>query len=247
MSGTLSALAVAVVALVVGCAAPAPAPPPVRPGKTVTEVVRVTPGVVRITPLLAVDDHILGMRPTGCDGLLARPSVSRAKTGRAVFFLIDRSGSMRGPNLEAAKDVVREALTRIESDALIRVVAFDTAPKLIVPVQRAANYVRAVAAISQITAGGETNLCPALEKTWELLRKVEVADKEIVIVTDGVHPEYPALPAPGIDKRVTVIVFGPRSDAPLRNLASIDAFSWRRGQFGSPGALFDWDPNPTLP
>ena len=105
----------------------------------------------------------------------------------AVVVIIDRSGSMQGEKLESAKGGALELAQSLPVDALFGVIAFDSEPTTIVRLQAAGNE-RIGGDLDQLTAGGGTNIFPALRDSFELLATIQAERKLVLLVSDGEAP-----------------------------------------------------------
>ncbi len=112
----------------------------------------------------------------------------REQPNVAIVLAIDRSGSMSGPKIEAAKESARATAEVLSSSDLIGVVAFDSTPTIIVRMQKASNRMRISTDISRLQAGGGTNIHPALREAYELLQGVNAKVKHVILLSDGQAP-----------------------------------------------------------
>ena len=112
----------------------------------------------------------------------------REQPNIAIALVIDRSGSMSGPKIEAAKESARATAEVLSPSDLISVVAFDNQPTTIVRLQRASNRLRISTDISRLQAGGGTNIYPALREAYEILAAANAKVKHVIVLSDGQAP-----------------------------------------------------------
>jgi Ca-activated chloride channel family protein len=84
----------------------------------------------------------------------------------AVVLVIDRSGSMQGPKLEAAKESARVTAEVLSPNDYIAVVAFDSEAQVFVRPTRASNKMRISNDIALLQSGGGTNIFPGLKEAF---------------------------------------------------------------------------------
>jgi Mg-chelatase subunit ChlD len=106
----------------------------------------------------------------------------------AVVLVLDRSGSMSGAKLEAAKESARMLVEVLAPTDLIAVIAFDVEAQVYVAPQRAASKMKISTDISRIEAGGGTNIYPGLKQALELLQPLGNARKIVILLSDGEAP-----------------------------------------------------------
>jgi len=106
----------------------------------------------------------------------------------ALVLVLDRSGSMQGPKLEAAKESARVTAEALSPNDYIAVVAFDSESQVYVRPQRAANRMRISADISRLQSGGGTNIYPGLKDAFEILQGINAKVKHVILMTDGEAP-----------------------------------------------------------
>ena len=106
----------------------------------------------------------------------------------AVALVIDRSGSMQGPKLEAAKESARATAEVLAPNDYIAVIAFDSEAQVFVRPTRASNKMRISNDIARLQSGGGTNIYPGLKEAFELLQGINAKVKHVILMTDGEAP-----------------------------------------------------------
>jgi len=106
----------------------------------------------------------------------------------ALVLVLDRSGSMQGPKLEAAKESARVTAEVLSPNDYIAVVAFDSEAQVYVRPQRASNRMRISAEISRLQSGGGTNIYPGLKEAFDILQGINAKVKHVILMTDGEAP-----------------------------------------------------------
>lgn len=118
---------------------------------------------------------------------------------RAVSILLDRSGSMSGWNMDAARRIVEDILGTVSDEDLVHVLAFDNGMEALAPCEH--GFVRATAraksalrrALKKIDARGGTNLTGAITAAGAVLGTLEDMDdsadieRVAVLITDGAY------------------------------------------------------------
>ena len=122
------------------------------------------------------------------DAFVAQSGSVTAELPLAVVLVLDRSGSMSGAKLEAAKESARVVTEVLSPSDMIAIVAFDTESMVLVRPQRAANKMRISTEIARLTAGGGTNIYPGLKDAFELLQAIGTSRKMVIVMTDGEAP-----------------------------------------------------------
>ncbi len=107
---------------------------------------------------------------------------------KALVLVIDRSGSMQGPKLEAAKNAVLAAISSTNPADTVAVVAFDSEASVYVRPQPSSNRTRIADDVARLTSGGGTNIFPGLKEAFELLQPVKAAKKHVIVLSDGEAP-----------------------------------------------------------
>ncbi|MCA8925640.1 MAG: VWA domain-containing protein [Planctomycetes bacterium] len=120
------------------------------------------------------------------------PPASHAKvaTPRDVVFLLDRSGSMGGWKMVAARRATARMIDTLTDHDRFSVLGFDHAiaepPRLsgLVPATDRNRY-RAVEWLGKLEAAGGTELAQPLHRSLQYLQGDETRDRIVVLVTDG--------------------------------------------------------------
>jgi len=110
--------------------------------------------------------------------------LDRTREPLRIAVVVDRSGSMYGAKLEAAKRSIAYLAGQLTADDQLAVVAYDdqvTLPHALGP----ANAGAIDLALAGIDAGGSTNLSGGWLKGVEQLRQVEDGIRRVVLLSDG--------------------------------------------------------------
>jgi Ca-activated chloride channel family protein len=134
----------------------------------------------------------------------------REQPNIALVLVVDRSGSMQGPKLEAAKESARVTVEVLSPRDLVSVVVFDNDPMTLVRLQKAANRSRISSDISRLQSGGGTNIFPALREAYEILQGANAKVKHVILLSDGEAPYdgIADLVSEMRDSRITVSAVG---------------------------------------
>jgi len=150
----------------------------------------------------------------------------------AVVLVLDSSGSMRRSVLgssrsqqQVANESAAEAIEVLDETDMVGVIEFSDSSRVVVPVTRNDDPAQTQRRIRSITAGGGTNLGPALELAGRELDPVDAQTKHIVVLSDGKSRDAAALPGAaqrlgerGI--RISTITIGDEADnATMRAVA----------------------------
>ena len=108
----------------------------------------------------------------------------------AVILVIDASGSMGSfgteiAKVELAKEAAQSVIDLLGERDLIGVIAFDQVPHWLVRPTEARQRDRILAQVARITAGGGTNLYPALQEAYKALQQAEAKVRHVIILSDG--------------------------------------------------------------
>ncbi len=112
----------------------------------------------------------------------------------SLMFVIDKSSSMSASykdksKLEMAKIAAFSSIEMLNPTDRAGIVAFDTESKLVVPLTRATERQQIANKLSVLKEGGGTNLYPALEDAFRILKATKATKKHIIVLSDGLTEE----------------------------------------------------------
>lgn len=134
----------------------------------------------------------------------------------AMVLVIDRSGSMEeGGAIELAKDATRQAVNLLDPKDQVGVIAFQDYAEWVSQLHPCSDKQHVLERIDTITAGGGTNMYPAMERAYLSLREAFAELKHVIVLTDGVsHPgDFHALTAGMAESGITLstVAVGPEA------------------------------------
>jgi len=108
----------------------------------------------------------------------------------ALALVLDKSGSMGEregsvTRLAMAREAALAASSLLGEQDQVGAVAFDSAARWVVPMQRHDNPAQAAAELASLEAGGGTDLFPALKQALEALEPLDVPLKHAIVLSDG--------------------------------------------------------------
>ena len=103
----------------------------------------------------------------------------------AMVLVIDKSGSMDGIKIELAKEAARATVELLGKRDKIGIIAFDGSPHWIADVQTTTDNFYVSDQIGSLSAGGGTNLYPALQQAYLALIETAAKLKHILVLSDG--------------------------------------------------------------
>jgi uncharacterized protein with von Willebrand factor type A (vWA) domain len=109
---------------------------------------------------------------------------------RAIVLVIDKSGSMREQNkMHYVTELVKSIGRQLSESDYLGVVVFDISPFVVIELEQV-ERLRQQDVISKqmerLKPGGQTYFLPALEEAKRRLERVSAAQKDIVLLSDGV-------------------------------------------------------------
>ncbi|MEO0511889.1 MAG: VWA domain-containing protein [Planctomycetota bacterium] len=119
----------------------------------------------------------------------------------AIVLVLDSSGSMGAPvggsvrsQQEIANAAAVTAVETLDERDLVGVIDFESDARWVRDLGPNTRPAETAAAVRRITAGGGTNLPPAMSLAGEALRKSEAKVKHIIVLTDGMSVGAQSLP-----------------------------------------------------
>ena len=151
----------------------------------------------------------------------------------AMVLVIDKSGSMEGIKVELAKEAARATVELLGRRDKIGVIAFDGSPHWIAEVQTAADNFYISDQIGSISAGGGTNLYPALQQAYLALIETTAKLKHVIVLSDGhsQHGDWYGIVNSMRAERMTVSAVGIGSGADMKLLSNIANWGGGREYF----------------
>jgi Ca-activated chloride channel family protein len=138
--------------------------------------------------------------PNGQPGIIVRTllKVSGAAPVTAnrppigLSFVIDRSGSMGGDRIAAARAAAIRAVERLHPDDVVSVVAFDDLIETVAPPERRSRHQQLVAALQRLDVRGSTNLSGGwlrgrehMQHAQGMIGALPGSSRRILLLTDG--------------------------------------------------------------
>ena len=103
----------------------------------------------------------------------------------SLVIVLDKSYSMYGRKIALAKEATKAALDLLEDTHRFGVVTFDWNPYTTIPLQTVADRDWIKEGISRIQASAQTNIYPALDRSYEQLTESPSKVKHVILLSDG--------------------------------------------------------------
>ena len=113
-----------------------------------------------------------------------------------VAIVLDRSGSMQGAKLEAAKQAAIMAIGRLRGEDIVSVITYASTVDVLIPATRLSDKEDIYRALRRITAGDTTALFAGVSKGSRELRKFldEQRVNRLILLSDGLANVGPSSP-----------------------------------------------------
>jgi len=122
--------------------------------------------------------------------VICEPKKDKPKPRLAMVLVLDQSGSMKeGGAIELAKQAARQAVDKLAPSDQVGIVAFEDRSRWACQILPCSDKQQVLRQINTITAGGGTNMYPAIEKAYLALNEAFAELKHMIVLTDGLsHP-----------------------------------------------------------
>ncbi len=151
----------------------------------------------------------------------------------AIVLVIDKSGSMGGIKIELAKEAARATVELLGKRDKIGVIAFDGSPFWITEMHAASDKLYVTDQIGTITAGGGTNLYPALQQAYFSLTETTAKLKHVIVLSDGQSQpgDWYGIANSMHSERITISTVGIGSGADMNLLGNLAKWGGGREYF----------------
>lgn len=146
-------------------------------------------------PILAAGQKQTVFLKVGLTGV--KPDKPGSRIPANIAIVLDRSGSMAGEKLDAARGAAIDAIRRLSRDDIVSVVTYDDTVEVLVPATRLTDPESVIAKVRQIGWGNTTALFAGVSKGSEELHKFMARDRvsRMVLLSDGLANVGPSSPS----------------------------------------------------
>lgn len=129
-------------------------------------------------------------------GLKGMRSTGRERAPMNIALVIDRSGSMEGPRIRAARDAAKMAVDRLGPRDIVSVISYDQVVEVEVPATRATDKQAIKDRIDRLTARGSTAIWAGMQRGADEVRKFKSPElvNKIILLSDGLANVGPSKP-----------------------------------------------------
>ena len=113
-----------------------------------------------------------------------------------VTLVIDKSGSMSGEKIRQAREAAKMAISRLDEDDIISLVAYDATVHVLIPATKLTDKAEVLKRIDELGSGGSTALFAGVSKGAAELRKFHDRDRvnRVILLSDGKANVGPSSP-----------------------------------------------------
>ncbi|MEZ5583679.1 MAG: VWA domain-containing protein [Candidatus Competibacteraceae bacterium] len=121
---------------------------------------------------------------------------SAERTPVNVAIVLDKSGSMNREKMHRAREAAALAISRLNADDIVSVVAYDQVVRVIVPATKVRDKRAIFDAIERIQSGGSTSLFAGVSKGAQEVRKFLDRNRvnRVILLSDGLANVGPSSP-----------------------------------------------------
>lgn len=151
----------------------------------------------------------------------------------AMVLVIDKSGSMGGIKIELAKEAARATVELLGPRDKLGVIAFDGSPFWVSEMHDASDKLYISNQVGSITAGGGTNLYPALQQAYFALTETTAKLKHVIVLSDGhsQQGDWYGIATSMHSERITISTVGIGSGADMNMLGDLAKWGGGRDYF----------------